>query len=188
MSGWQKREDTGVHNTEVARAVHLQVSVHHTALRLGSHLATSRRVVQCSEIRADKSLQISIADNTRTGENLSWLQGLDRLGVSQRPGELDGLDEDLEVDGVREVTRRSDGRVKDAAGGGADTSTGKGVLQAADDDAGGPNVLHGGGIGAAQTIGEDAELLLVAGHDLVGRVGWEVLCGSLGGSGGDDGG
>lgn len=188
MSSREQRNNTRVHNTQVGRAVDLEVSANDTALLTGAELAAAGGVVQRSSILADKGLDVGVAGDVRPGQDLEGLQGLDGGGVADHAAELDGLDEELHVDGVGELAGAGGGEVEGAGGRGLDASPGEGVLQAEHEHAAVPDELEDGGLVGGELLGQDGLLLLVAQGDLGGGVGGEVLRAVLGGGlGGDEG-
>lgn len=188
MSSREQRNNTRVHNTQVGRAVDLEVSANDTALLTGAELAATSRVVQRGSILADEGLDVGVAGDVGPREDLEGLQGLDGGGVADDAAELDGLDEELHVDGVGELAGAGGGQVEGAGGRGLDAPPGEGVLQAEHEHAAVPDELEDGGLVGGELLGQDGLLLLVAQGDLGGGVGGEVLRAVLGGGlGGDEG-
>lgn len=184
----QQRNNTRVHDTQVSRAVDLEVSANDTALLAGAELAAAGGVVQRGGVLADKGLDVGVAGDVGPREDLEGLQGLDGGGVADHAAELDGLDEQLHVDGVGELAGAGGGEVEGAGGGGLDAAPGEGVLQAQDEHAAVPDELEDGRLVRGELLGEHGLLLLVAEGDLGGGVGGEVLRAVLGGGlGGDEG-
>lgn len=188
MRGREQRDNTRVHDADVGGAVDLEISADDTALLAGAELAAAGGVEQRGGVLADEGLDVGVAGDVGAGEDLEGLQGLDGGGVADDAAELDGLDEELQVDGVGQLARAHGGEVEGAAGRGLDAAAGEGVLQAQDEDAVAPDQLEHGRVIGRQLLGQDGLLLLVAQGDLGGRVGGKVLRAVLGGSlGGDEG-
>lgn len=188
MSGRQQREDAGVDDAQVARAVHLEISANNTTISLGRHLAAAGGVVQRGGVGAHELLDRSIGRDVGAGEHLDGAEALDGVRGADGARVLDGLDEQPDVERVAEEGRGRDGGVEGVVGGGADAAAGEGVLQAQDQHARVEDELHHGRVGGSQARVEDGLLLLVACYDLCRRVGGEVLRAVLGLSRGHDGG
>lgn len=186
MRSREQWDDTGVHDTQVGRAVDLQIGTNNTALLAGAELAAASRVVQRGGVLADKSLDVSVAGDVGAGQDLEGLQLLDGGSVADDAGVLDGLDEELQVGRVGELAGALDGEVEDAAADGLDVAAGEGVLQADDEHAGVPDQLQDGGLVGRQLLGQDGLLLHVAGDHLGRGVGGQVLRAVLGGGRGGD--
>lgn len=137
--------------------------------------------------RLDPFLDTLVACDVRAGRDLDGVvlgEGGGGVGFAEP---ADGLDEDVEVEGVGEVAEVDFGGDEGGGGGDVDVAAGEGVL--GDDE--GEDFLarefRGGHVVAGEAAGEDLFLDGVAGDHAGVGVGGEVLCRGLGGVGGEVG-
>lgn len=175
VSSRQQWHHAGIHNTEVAHAVHLELSIHHTTFLSGAHLAATRGVVQRTDAVPDPALDISIRRDIGTGQQLDGAQTGDGICSPHATRECQGFLHHGKVERVRKVGRRGVGHVKRAVGRRLDGATRVRVLQAQHERARVPDDLEHGRVVAGEAVVEDGLLLLVARDHLGGGVQGQVL-------------